>query len=331
MGLAKSTRRTYATGFKAYLKYLHVNNLQFTIPALESDLIAFASYCSLTMSRDTIDIYIQAVRSWHIDNGISLATDPSSMPTLHRLLDGVERENLTPAKVQKHPVTPSLLSQMLSVLNLKSHDDALFFAIACMATYGLMRLGEILHDRPSPSASPLIMIQDIKIVDPFSFQLLLRKSKTDQVGQGATIMFFANGTPSCPYLAVIISYLSVFRVNAHPSSPLFVLSDGSTEPKRSWIVNKLKDHVRELRLDPELFSGHSFRRGGATALAAAGVEDHIIQHMGRWSSTAYQIYTIPTRSTLANAAQRMASTRCVFGGHESRPSVSHHGASLEDE
>jgi len=38
------------------------------------------------------------------------------------------------------------------------------------------------------------------------------------------------------------------------------------------------------------FAGHSFRRGGASAMQLAGVPDSVIQTHGRWQSDAYRVY-----------------------------------------
>jgi site-specific recombinase XerD len=38
------------------------------------------------------------------------------------------------------------------------------------------------------------------------------------------------------------------------------------------------------------YSGMSTRRGGALSLAEAGVEDRIIQEMGRWKSNTFRVY-----------------------------------------
>ena len=42
--------------------------------------------------------------------------------------------------------------------------------------------------------------------------------------------------------------------------------------------------------DPEHFHTHSFRIGGASALAARGVPDHVIQCVGRWKLLAFWAY-----------------------------------------
>ncbi len=316
-GLAPSTRQTYNTGIRAFHQFLSSHNISTQVPVSEFLLMSFASYYSYSCSRDTIETYIQGVRSWLIDNHRFVPMDPSNMPTLHRLLDGISLQCPVAPSVQKLPVTTALLSQMTSVLT-SHYNDRLFFAVACLATYGLLRLGEVLPQRPTPGV-PILRISDLRLT-PTGFQLFIKKSKTDRMGNGHWAQFFSNGTPSCPFAAVISNYFVVFRKSALPSDPLFVLQDGVSEPSKVFIINKLKDTIRLLGLDPLQFSGHSFRRGGATSMAAAGVPDYIIKHVGRWKSDVYQIYTHVTQDNLVNASQQMATSLCVFGGRSSSSS-----------
>ena len=53
-------------------------------------------------------------------------------------------------------------------------------------------------------------------------------------------------------------------------------------------------------LDASLYSGHSFRIGAATSAAQAGIQDSIIQALGRWSSGAFLVYVRTQRSQLAS-------------------------------
>jgi integrase len=76
---------------------------------------------------------------------------------------------------------------------------------------------------------------------------------------------------------------------------LFVKTDknGPTTGKLtgSAFAKRIKKWVGELGLDPVDFSGHSLRRGGATALMLAGVPPHLIQLQGRWVSDCWKRYT----------------------------------------
>jgi len=72
---------------------------------------------------------------------------------------------------------------------------------------------------------------------------------------------------------------SVFSFLPH----LWVQQDGSL-PSCSWFTHKLHQFL------PHHFSGHSFRAGGATHLAAVGIPNERIQAMGHWTSEAWCSY-----------------------------------------
>ena len=67
----------------------------------------------------------------------------------------------------------------------------------------------------------------------------------------------------------------------------------------------LRQLLLRLGYNDNQFSGHSFRIGAATSAAASGVEDHIIQTVGRWSSDCYirYIHTDITDSNIICKAQ----------------------------
>ena len=54
-----------------------------------------------------------------------------------------------------------------------------------------------------------------------------------------------------------------------------------------------------------LFSGHSFRRGAASAAADAGLTEYEIQLLGRWRSDAYKLYIESSRSRILNLSARL--------------------------
>lgn len=55
-------------------------------------------------------------------------------------------------------------------------------------------------------------------------------------------------------------------------------------------VQRLKAECARIGLDPKVIGGHSLRIGGATACALANLSTTQIRMIGRWTSTAYQLY-----------------------------------------
>ena len=84
----------------------------------------------------------------------------------------------------------------------------------------------------------------------------------------------------------MLSYLA--RRGYHPG-PLFLFEDGSPL-SRSRLVSELRKALSSIRLNCDVYAGHSFRIGAATTAASRGLEDSTMKLLGRWRSDAYQSY-----------------------------------------
>lgn len=237
-----------------------------------------------------------ALKTLHVEEGWT--TEAFTNPSITRLLDGIKRTTyaLRPPK-PKTPITPDILNQFKQHLDLKKQDDAVFFAACCLGTYGLLRAAEFL-------VQPIQMKQ-IRLVHDGQFTIHLPRSKSDSFGKGVDIQIYANNSPSCPVKHVIKRYMEKFRLSAQPNDPLLVREGGITVT-RAWILAKMKRIANKLGMDPATFSGHGFRKGGATALARAGVQDSLIKSIGRWKSSAYHRYITHSNKRLAKASGAMA-------------------------
>ena len=72
---------------------------------------------------------------------------------------------------------------------------------------------------------------------------------------------------------------------------------------------KVKEVLGELGYPAREYSGHSFRAGAATTAAAVGFQDSLIKTLGRWESTAYQLYVRIPRGQLAGVSAALAMGR----------------------
>ncbi len=77
-----------------------------------------------------------------------------------------------------------------------------------------------------------------------------------------------------------------------------------TKPR---FVAAMRQALRQAGIPEGDYSGHSFRIGAATTAAHAGIEDSIIQVLGRWNSHAFLRYIQMERDSLAHFSRPLAS------------------------
>ena len=100
---------------------------------------------------------------------------------------------------------------------------------------------------------------------------------------------------------------------APASSPAFVIPTaiGLRSLSYSSFTKHLKDLLRLAGFSPNNYSGHSFRRGGATYASSLGISHELIQLQGDWASTAYLEYLarpLRQRYTLAEQVATQIAT-----------------------
>jgi hypothetical protein len=311
-GLAISTRRSYEYWWFTFLRFCARFQIDSSIPVPEITLCGFAAFTAETACHATVKVALAAIKSKHTDLGFFV--DSERMVLLNRVLRGISLKPRISVVKPRLPVTTELLARFREILDLSSPDDILFWAVCCTGTYGLLRSGEIFGS--SLEKKPGLRRSDVLLVSNHEVQLVVRQSKTDRKKQGATITLYSNGTASCPVEAFTRYWNRLGRLlNQH--SPLFCLDHGTSLDK-DLFVQMLRLVVAKLGLNPSDYSGHSFRRGGATSLAAAGVPAAMIKQMGRWKSLAYQVYIDNTQEEWRRASQAMgqaqsSKVKVVFG------------------
>ena len=255
------------------------------VPMSEYQLMMFISWLAQSLSPASVDVYLSAVRSYHIDWGYS---DPTqNKPRLRRVLQGIHRSQGT-ARPPRRPITRDILGSIHRVLSLSNSGfGALMFWSACLlAFFGLLRVSEFTTSPPFDPARHLAPT-DVEFLpgDPSpGIRLRIKVSKTDPVGAGHCLYIGVTGTHLCPVRA-LRSYLARCGSGA---GPLFVWADRS--PLTADQVNHFLRVILSRAGVVGPFSSHSFRIGAATSAAAAGLPDHLIQTLGRWTSQAYRRY-----------------------------------------
>ena len=136
--------------------------------------------------------------------------------------------------------------------------------------------------------------------------LRLKTSKTDQFRRSHTLFSGHSKSDICP-VCCLQTLIRHYNPSSHDynTTPLFALQDGSPLT-RPCLLSFSSSRLRMLGIDPTLFGGHSFRIGGATSAANAGIPDHLIKTIGRWSSDCYQRYIRTPLNSVISVSETLA-------------------------
>ena len=205
-----------------------------------------------------------------------------------------------PSSPKRLPITLGILKRIkpFVIKSSSDHDSVMVWAAACTCFFGFMRAGEL--KVPSETAfDPAVhlCLADVSIdciANPQVLRLRLKASKIDPFRKGVYVVVGRANPEACPITA-LLAYI-VLRGN-NPGC-LFHFKDGRLLTKQRFIEN-IKEALKAAGLDPKLYAGHSFRIGAATSAAECGINDSTIKMLGRWESTAYQIYIKTPRDKLA--------------------------------
>ena len=282
--LAPSTQATYRSGWDSYCRFCTGHALP-TLPPTDRVLSAFVSHLAdRLVTHGTIQVYLSAI-AFHSQllSGHLVVT---SMPLLHCVLRGIRRvQGSRLLRPPREPITPRHMLHLREhiVRCFCRHDALMLWAAFTSAFFGLLRSSEYCSPSPTTlSPSTLLRFHLSFTTDRSSAHLFLPMSKTDRFARGANIPFFTLQSPLCP-----VSALWHFARTRHISHslPLFTLADGS------FLTRDLTANVLRAAFpyQPNV-NTHSFRIGGASALATAGVPDYVIQVIGRWSSDSFLRY-----------------------------------------
>ena len=156
-----------------------------------------------------------------------------------------------------------------------------------LAFYCLFRKANLCPKESQDNPSMVLKRSDIKVDDELQTVLVyVNFSKTNQfMLRSHVIPIPRNSDPALDLYSHIKLLYS--RVKAKPEAPALSFSSTGFINHRTF-TEKLKLLIKKAGLDPSLYSGHSFRRGGASYLYSVGGTTLMVQVLGEWSS---QIYT----------------------------------------
>ena len=232
--------------------------------------------------------YLNIIRIIHLECGI-----PNPLVgnwSLRTVTQGIKRGkgNTT---VQKSPLLPKHLHQILIQLDLKVLKDLQFWTATLCAFFGLLRIGNITVSkqpncvtRESVSVTSKGIVISVNQSKTIQFkerehQIILPYIKDHPLCPTTTLLNFMSRTPSCLDSSPLLS------VPGKTGKPPVALSSSVYRRRLSFLASRCTDLPN--------CSTHSLRRGGATWLMSCGVPVASIKILGDWRSDSVFKYLLP--------------------------------------
>lgn len=309
-GHRPSTVVTYDCGQRRYLQFCKQFRLT-PMPANEQTLIWFITYVhyhpmvgGTKVSAESLQVYLNGVRALHIKSGF--AVPPIAGDRIKLVLKGIS-ENSPPPQ-QKWPITYKLLSQMFALLS-QTYQDILWKAVFSMAFFGCMRAAEFTIPKEGAFDPALHLCQsDVQFAtsEEKVLYMTVTVKRTKVAKHGVQLYIGCSGAHACAVCSMHEYVKLRNMLGIHIANPaLFVFHTGVILDKPT-LVKHTKFLIKLLGLDPEHFSGHSYRIGSASEAGQMNFKDWEIQLLGNWSSDTYKRYIRNTASHVIKFAKRLA-------------------------
>ena len=249
---AENTLKAYQSDFRDFSAFCS-KNLFSSLPTEPKIIALYITHLSKSSKFSTLKRRIASISVIHKLKGHYLDTKhPIIMENLH----GIKRTFGSRQKAKK-PILINDLKLIIKAIDKKKIRDKALILIGFAGGFRRSELVNIYYD-------------DVEFVTE-GVKILIKKSKTDQAGEGIikAIPYFEN-KEFCPVTA-IKNYINS-KFTKSNEEKIFDLSDKS-------VALIIKKYTNKAGLDSSRYSGHSLRSGFATTAAEFGAEERNIMAM----------------------------------------------------
>lgn len=301
---AKSTQASYRTHLKSYLRFCIYFQLQ-PVPAAQSTIVSYISFLARTLQPSSIQNYLNIIRILHEDN--QLPNPLYRNFEISNLLKGIARCKGKPPK-QMLPMTPEILFAVKQKLDLSKPADTSFWCIYMLGFYGFLRKASMLPKSVINPGQDCLLKGDVEIQSSTRFVLHVRRTKTIQLGERILSLPYC-ASPSQALCPVRALFAALIHTQNDPTAPLFSFKSCKNDYTcwtQETFVSRLRSLLSAIGLKDTDYSGHSFRRGGATLAFRLGLSISEIKLRGDWRSSAVEKYIVLSETQEQMVAQVLA-------------------------
>jgi integrase len=285
---AESTRKTYITHLKSYVSFCQVMKYN-PVPISLLALCRYAAFLARRLKYTSLQQYLNIIRILHLEAGLPNPMENNWL--LQTLLKGILRlKGNTP--VQKLPITPHLLLKIKATLDLRNSFHVVFWAACCVAFFGMLRKATLIPPSEKAFDPTKQLTRGDFCVYPWGVGVRIRHTKTIQFKERlfVTPLPICRNHPLCPVEAVTHAFSQVASQPSHMPAFLFLQAGKIRCLNHTLFTKQLSQSLQKTGVDPSQYSGHSFRRGGASWAHSLGIPGEVIQLLGDWKTEAYQSY-----------------------------------------
>jgi hypothetical protein len=279
------------------------------LPVSRDTLLGFTELMSRTCGFEHISHILSSVKFLHKYTGHDYPGDSFEFSILMR---GLKRKLAKPAK-QALPITPEMLILMYQNVNISNqrelaHWTSFIFALRLLyrkSSIGPVSLGKFDPKTGLSREKALLTTNNVVLVYQNHY-------KTNQFMSSTRI------TPLMPSpvqaLDPVFHYSRLVCGNIVPANyPAFSYYEAGLIKcvTHKSFSDYLKLLLQKIGVDPNRWTGHSFRRGGASLLYRLGLDPLTIQACGDWSSDTFLRYIEVNFDQLWSAQHTMASFTCL--------------------
>ena len=302
---AEGTKRNHRSNLKQFLIFC-VRFGKPVCPTNRDTLMAFARLESATIKYNSIKNIFASIKFLHKAMNVDFPDDDWQVEST---LKAIKRE-LSGAAYQTLPVTPEILTKMFLFTDTSTPRGLAEWACFLTSFYCLLRKSSAVP-QSLQKFNPATGLSRSKVSFPASGNIcmvLQNHSKTNQFGNNEMITPMVSN--QVRHLCPVFYMKQLFnRFNLPGDLPAFsyveknqvkcVTYDGFTKTLR-----RLLDAAG---IKSSSYSGHSFRRGGASYLYSLGADPLLIQATGDWKTDCYARYVFLSIDQRLLAQEKMAS------------------------
>ena len=272
---AINTVRAYKSDFKDFCLFCAQNGFK-SLPSEPKIVSLYLTYLSTkdakmsTLKRRLVSIgVIHKLKGFYLD---------TKHPSIIENIMGIKRRKGSIQKGKK-PILISNLKVLINVIDEKINEEIKKLrdrTIILIGFSGGFRRNEIVS----------LDYDDLDFV-PEGVKIDIRRSKTDQLGEGSVkaLPYFDN-PKYCPVMS-LKKWISISEINSGSLFRRFLKGSKLSEKRLTdqTVALLIKEYLQLAGIDSKNYSGHSLRSGFATSAAEAGAEERSIMAMTGHKST----------------------------------------------